>query len=103
MQNYSRALVIAGCLACDVEFSAREPVKRLRRPRGTKQSTFGLKPLSSDHAITATHRRAIVAGALIGRGNNAVASGFRHSGNHPLLFAVEHRHPGDGRGVVKSG
>jgi hypothetical protein len=39
----------------------------------------------------------------IGRGNNAVASGFHRSSNYPLLLAAEHRHFGDGRGVVKSG
>jgi hypothetical protein len=93
----------SGWTPSDAEFSARELVKRLRRSRGTKQSTFGLKPLSSDHEVTAKHRRAIVAIVLVGRDNNAVASGFRRSNNHPLLLAVEHRYSGDGRGVVKSG
>jgi hypothetical protein len=62
-----------------------------------------LKPLSIDHEVTAKHRRAMVPVVLVGRDNNAVASGFRRSDNHPLLLAVEHRHFGDGRGVVKSG
>jgi hypothetical protein len=62
-----------------------------------------LKPFSSDHEVTAKHRQAIVPSVLVGRGNNAVTSGFRRAGNHPLLLAVEHRHSGDGRGVVKLG
>jgi hypothetical protein len=78
-------------------------VKRLHQPRGTKQSIFGLKLLSGDHEVTAKHHRTMLPTTPIGRGNNAVAPGFRRSGNYPLLLAAEHRHAGDGRGVVKSG
>jgi len=99
----SRTSPVAGCLKFDVELSNREPVKRLRRPRATKQSTSGVKPLSGEHDVTAKHRRVMMVAVLIRRDSNAAASGFRRSSNHHLLLAAEHRHSGDGVGVVKSG